>query len=136
MIEQPRRMYYILKGREPVEVTLDEWSRWFATNERHVADEAIGNFRISTVFLGINHNFSFSGDEDDRPPILFETMIFMVTEDQQTRERWPDWASTYQTRCATWSEAETMHQIAVALVKGKVSGEAIPGRRDLEMGLL
>ncbi len=55
---------------------------------------------ISTVFLGLDHSFSRVG-----PPILFETMIFGSKFFQD-----------YQSRCATWAEAELMHQWAVLML--------------------
>ena len=48
-----------------------EWADWFEKTERHVADDKIGEVRVSTVFLGIDHSFEQNG-----PPILFETMVF------------------------------------------------------------
>jgi hypothetical protein len=79
---------------------LFEWARWIKKNERHVANETIDGVHISTVFLGIDHNFSENG-----PPLLFETMIFGGQEDQ------------FQRRYATWAEAEAGHKEAVELVK-------------------
>lgn len=49
------------------------WAAWFENpDHRRIADTALfGNVRVSTVFLGMDHNFFFEG-----PPVLFETMIF------------------------------------------------------------
>lgn len=94
---------YILVNREPVACndTL-EWGRWFEeatfTKERIVAQDDIGGCFVSTVFLGLDHNFGYS----DRP-ILFETMIFNGPNDQ------------YQERCSTWEEAALMHKLAIVL---------------------
>ncbi len=46
---------YILKGKEvaPCPDTI-EWDKWFATANRKVARETIGDSDISTVFLGLN----------------------------------------------------------------------------------
>lgn len=38
----------------------------------------VDNVQVSTVFLGLNHNFSEEGD-----PILFETMVFNGEYDQE-----------------------------------------------------
>lgn len=57
----------------PVVATLMEWAAWFETANRILAvyvDDATG-WRVSTVFLGLDHNFS-----GHPPPILWETMIF------------------------------------------------------------
>lgn len=108
--------YYILKDRVPVPVTdMMEWSRWYehADDERIVGQEHIGMLFVSTVFLGLNHNFSGAG----RPPILFETMIFA---DRQPIERGPEGQIVYfgggdilQRRYHTWDEAEHGHKVAL-----------------------
>ena len=80
-----------------------EWARWFETANRIVAQtEVTPDVKVSTVFLGINHNFG-SGS-----PILFETMIFGGPHDSFTE------------RYHTWDEAEAGHARAVARArKGK-----------------
>ena len=92
--------HYILEGREPKAVDLMTWARSFGKTDRHVADKEIGNVRVSTVFLGLNHSFG------DGPPLLFETMIFGGEHDG------------YQERCSTYSEAEAMHEVACKLAFG------------------
>lgn len=47
------------------------WARWFETADRHIAKTDVGPFWISTVFLGLDHNFG-----EDRAPKIFETMVF------------------------------------------------------------
>lgn len=96
-------LHYILdESHNPIcQPDLHKWAVWFETHERHVAQEVIGDVRVSTVFLGLDHNFG-----DDETPILFETMIFGGEHDQ------------YQERFATWDEAMVGHQIALDLVKG------------------
>ena len=94
---------YVLRGRELVEcVDLMEWARWFETAERHVARDEVGGVSVSTVFLGLDHQFG------NGPPLLFETMIFGGTHDQ------------HQERYSTWAEAEQGHQKALALVRGSL----------------
>lgn len=92
--------FYILDGHEPVRVKdALEWAEWFETADRIVKKTLIHDIEISTVFLGINHNY-FGG-----PPLLFETMIFGGEHDE------------YQDRCGTWDEAEDMHKKAMELVR-------------------
>ena len=64
--------YYILKDGEPVEASGRDWSNWFETadEERRVAVDEIGDVRVSTVFLGLDH-----GGDVDRP-LIYETMTF------------------------------------------------------------
>jgi hypothetical protein len=92
--------YYILMDRLPVAVDLETWSRWFATADRRVAQDRIGPVRISTVFLGLNHNMRATGE-----PVLFETMIFGGPLDD------------YQWRYATYADAERGHSEAVTQAK-------------------
>lgn len=90
---------FILEGKTPVPAgDLISWGRWFETADRHVAQTEIGEVRISTVFLGLDHSFG-SGE-----PLLFETMIFGGPRDG------------YQERCSTWEQAEAEHAKAVGLV--------------------
>jgi hypothetical protein len=93
---------YILgiDGRTPVLCNdLLFWARWFEKADRHVAQDEREGVRISTVFLGLDHNWS------DGPPLLFETMIFGGVYDGEYG------------RCSTWEEAEAMHQRMVAHVQ-------------------
>ena len=85
---------YILVGHEPVEEPdLITWARWLESADRHVADTMQDDVRVSTVFLGLDHNF---GDLFGRP-ILFETMVFV------------DHDSVACDRYRTWDEAEAGH---------------------------
>jgi hypothetical protein len=94
-------------GHEPLEIEdLLEWARWmeFEHAKRHVAlDYVTPEIRVSTVFLGLDHDFSFAG-----PPILFETMVFGGGLDGQ------------QEHYATWDEAEYGHGLMLAKVKADV----------------
>lgn len=99
--------HYILIDHRPVrEPDVIRWAEWFNAADRKVKREYVGMYLISTVFLGLDHRFSGKG-----PPILFETMVFPQTE-----------SLSYQTRCATWTEAEDMHDAAVAAVRRMVNG--------------
>jgi len=91
-------MYYILKDKEPVKATLEEFGKFMVDADRVVARAEIGETVVSTVFLGIDHNF-LGGS-----PLLFETMIFGGEHDQ------------YQDRCSTYEEALKMHKKALNLV--------------------
>lgn len=95
--EWPR--YYILVGRTPIAVDMMTWALWFGKNEnRRVANTVIDkNVGVSTVFMGLDHNFLGRGD-----PILFETMIFGGPLDQ---EQW---------RYTSYDAAERGHEEAVA----------------------
>jgi hypothetical protein len=88
---------YILDGHEAKPCyDLMHWAHWFASANRRVDETIVGDKRVSTVFIGLNHQYG------EGPPLLFETMIFA-----------PDNDGEYQTRCTTWEEAEEMHRKAV-----------------------
>ncbi len=93
---------YILEGKAPKLVEdVIEWAEWFETADCHVASTKLKNgVRVSTVFLGLDRNFSLEGE-----PILFETMLFGGKHDQ------------YQERYSTWEEAEEGHKKALAKVE-------------------
>lgn len=93
-------MNYILDGQEPVaEPDVIKWAKWFGGADRQVALDIVDGRRVSTVFLGIDHNFRSSG-----PPVLFETMIFG-----------PDEGGCW--RYATWAEAAAGHAAVVAALR-------------------
>jgi hypothetical protein len=103
--------YYILIDRLPVAVDLMTWARWFEDlGHRQIGDDHFGNCRVSTVFLGLNHNY-WGGD-----PVLFETMIFGGPLDG---EMW---------RYATYTDAERGHAEAVA--KAKIAAAKIKSIAD------
>lgn len=100
------------KGR-PVPVDLLTWAKWFGTADRIVCQETIAQNRISTIFLGIDHNWWSDG-----PPILWETMTFGAKLDNE------------QTRCAGSKEqAEAMHE---EMVKAVCEASGIPYDPDRE----
>lgn len=93
--------HYILDGHEvvPVEDVL-EWGAWFENSHerRRVAEDFVGSVRVSTVFIGLDHQWG------DGPPLLFETMVFGGRLDDFTD------------RYSTWDEAEAGHRAALAKV--------------------
>jgi len=84
---------YILKGHEAIEVDdLIEWAILFEKLDRRVACDINGDVKVSTVFLGLDHQFG------DGPPLLFETMVFGGEHDQD------------MDRYSTWDEALDGHK--------------------------
>src|SRR5439155_18615507 len=68
-----RNEKYILNeaGNPVAEPDLQKWGEWLQTSPaRHVGDDTIGPSRVSTVFLGLDHQFG------EGQPILWETMVF------------------------------------------------------------
>lgn len=84
---------YILNGKEAVICNdLLKWGKWFETADRTVKKTEVGDAEVSTVFLGLDHNFG-RGE-----PLLFETMVFGGEHDGD------------QDRYSTWEEAEKGHE--------------------------
>lgn len=63
---------YILNANgEPVEEPdLIKWGRWLQKADRKIAEHDIGDCHVSTVFMGLNHQYG------PGPPLVFETMVF------------------------------------------------------------
>ena len=79
------------------------WVKQFQNENIHVGDDIINDFRVSTVWLGTNHNHSLGA------PILFETMVFNTRINKYSDE--------YCRRYTTWDEALEGHQKAIQWVK-------------------
>ena len=83
---------YILVGQTPVpEPNWLKWAEWFGAADRIVFQTEIPGGVISTVFLGLDHQYGKG------PPLLFETMAFIDGEAAECR------------RTSTWLEAEAKH---------------------------
>jgi hypothetical protein len=98
---------YVLDGHEVREATLMEWARFFDNlDARTVAKtEVAAGVRVSTVFLGLDHNFSGRG-----PPVLFETLVFS------------DYGGDDGRRYCTWAEAELGHMEIVEAITARLEG--------------
>jgi hypothetical protein len=97
---------FILDGHTPVECNdLILWAMWFedTRKKRIVQQDRIGDFWVSTVFLGLNHNWWGDG-----PPILFETMVF----DRSSHGKYARTGA--QERYCTWDEALAGHLVLCA----------------------
>lgn len=95
--------YYTLDGHEPV--ALDDvlqWAEWFGVADRTVAYTVVvpNEVGVSTVFLGLDHNFSGDG-----PPILFETLVMGGERDGE------------MDRYRTWKDAEAGHAEIVESIR-------------------
>ena len=76
--------YYAVNGRP---MTMMEWVHALG-QYRHIGEDYVRirghTFRVSTVWLGLNHNWNPSG-----PPLIFETMVFdehhLIYDDMMAR---------------------------------------------------
>jgi hypothetical protein len=110
---------YILVGQTPVEESdLLTWGRWLETTDTRVRRTRVGPYEVSTVFLGLDHQFSPGG-----PPLLFETMVLVpelkhAIKLGRLEQEVPDFLEI-QERCSTWLEAEAQHERVVEEVRGE-----------------
>ena len=108
--------YYVLDDKGEVEMVDDmfTWARWFKTSseKRRIARSDINGFSVSTVFLGLDHNFCF--DPEDKEPILFETMVF---DDREGKSGYDYNEGEYTQRYHTREEAEKGHEEVVNKIK-------------------
>jgi len=92
--------YYVLKGHIVVQTTnAITFGKFMESQSRRVAETKTNNAYISTVFLGIDHQFG------DGPPLVFETMVFGGPLDDE------------QDRYSTWDEAVAGHAAMVKRVE-------------------
>jgi hypothetical protein len=99
-------LLYVLEGKTPRLARsmaehasqFEQFSKSSGKEVWRVAETELPNGRVSTVFLGFDHNWYPEG-----PPILFETMVFLNNDDSQEQRRY-----------ATWEQAEAGHAEAVA----------------------
>ncbi len=90
--------YYGPKGTP---MTFMEWADAFEHAERRIGRDQIGKLGVSTVWLGLDHNFGGG------PPLIFETMIFGLSDDE------------YQERYPTLEDAQEGHQRAIEWAKAR-----------------
>ena len=103
---------FILEGKiARPENNLRKWAKWFEDSgeERVVAKTHFANCMVSTVFLGLDHNFG------EGPPKIFETLVFNGEFDGE------------MDRYSTWEQAEAGHETMGKRVgiKGLLSGNAV-----------
>lgn len=102
-----RGLFYILDNlRQPIRCDdAAVWGAWFHNIDNRIVDRTvIGNVKVSTVFIGLDHRFNKRG-----PPILFETMLFGGKYDGELVDRY-----------SSWSDAEAGHAMAVKRIKVEV----------------
>ena len=99
--------FYILGGKdehEAVESDAASWAQWFHENRLacRVGLNHFDNVTISTVFLGLDHNFNGGH------PHLFETMLFYKKD------------SVECCRCTTWTQALDQHKHMIEFARNSL----------------
>lgn len=95
--------HFILKDKKVVPVDLMTWATWFEEgSNRRVAKTELSKGTVSTVFLGIDHNFN----PNSKKKLLFETMAFDTGTEYD--------GEPY--RYSTYEEAEKGHAKMVEMI--------------------
>jgi len=81
----------------------------FSYEDRFDLKTRVGDYEVSTVDLGINHQFI-----EGLPPLYYETMIFKVINEKVNYE------DLYCDRYTTEEEAKIGHERAINYVKEKL----------------
>lgn len=79
---------------------------------KRVAETTVGPYWVSTVWLGLNHNWG------EGPPLIFETMVFLADTQELSSEFDMD-------RYATEDEAKQGHEDMCLLIRATVQ-ETLP----------
>lgn len=116
----PNDKFILDENGNPVEEPdLMKWAEWIESFNRQIAEDIIGDIRVSTVFLGLNHRLFGEG-----PPILFETMTFSVENEEKEifghkyfGSKELDEILQFQERYSTKNQAIEGHNKTVVLIK-------------------
>jgi hypothetical protein len=88
------------------------WALQMEHADRSVGKTKVGDLLVSTVFLGLDHNY-----QEEGPPILYETMVF--DEDHKCVDDWAGESSFWGEvqRYSTREEAQAGHEATVNAIK-------------------
>lgn len=98
------------KDKNVIPANLLEWGEFLEhrRDEKIVKKEMVNGYRVSTVFLGLDHGYpELHPNIKYYKPLIFETMIF----------KGKSGIEEYCNRYSTWQEAEEGHEKAVEWVK-------------------
>lgn len=80
------------------------WARWFEKKDvRIVKQTQIGPVFVSTVFLGLDHNFSGKG-----PPLIWETCVFMSPDGDGRIRRYAEREEAWRGHIEVCAEIECL----------------------------
>lgn len=101
-------IHYILEGKLAKPTDFLTWAMWYENADRTVAQTILDNIIVSTVFFGLDFSFG-----KEIVPELFETMILGGDLDGS------------KVRCATWEQAEDLHERYVAMVRTELNDDTL-----------
>lgn len=105
--------YKLDENKNAIPCSVEEWARQIEemrkNKTKHVAYESIGHIDISTVWLGLSHQWM-----PRAKPLIFETMVFNKSGHD-----------IYCERHSTWQEAEEGHKQAIEWVKNGCKDDEI-----------
>ena len=104
-IEMKLGHYILTKDKKIKDVPLLKWGKWMQGRNRLLKQTMVNNHLVSTIFLGLDHNFGLS-----RKKILFETMVFYKGKGTSR-------LNDEQERYSTYKEAIKGHNKLVKLIK-------------------
>jgi hypothetical protein len=100
------RFYYLREDKSYIRCSNDEWSLQMGQltreNAYNILSNIIKEYRVSTVWLGIDHNFFDFMKSGVQEPQLFETMIIKLDDDTMEKQ--------FLWRYSMWEEAERGHK--------------------------
>ena len=88
------------------------WFNWLCISPQPILDDNIGEYAISTSFIGIEKT------QIKASPIFFETRVFPVSEKKKSGSR----TIFYCNRYRTWKEASKGHKKVVAAMEEETAG--------------
>lgn len=119
-----RPYYYVDHGDGARPAEAREWSEWWEAScddpqhPRFVGKTEVSGVTVSTICLGLDHNFAFKG-----PPVLYETMTFggkTHPDDSHVQLRW----STRQEALAGHERTVRYVEAVSRWVKKGMAGDA------------
>jgi hypothetical protein len=116
MSEMVAAPYFNRKG-EPIDLVA--WGRLHEDADyKAVAQHWVRGWMVSTVWLGIDHNFTRSG-----PPVIFETMIFPPGDAAPEGEG--IFSEQYCARYCTEEAAHAGHDQALSYLREKLGDDSL-----------
>lgn len=101
-------IHYILEEKAIKKVDFLTWAMWYQNADRTVARTQLDDVIVSTVFFGLDFSWG-----TENVPELFETMILGGELDGE------------KVRCATWEQAEELHERYVAMVRAEIEDDTL-----------